>query len=152
VGSASAGIHPPSWTGAVLDGLESNTPDLAPPLARKILVADDEEDIRSLVRLGLQRDGHEVTTASDGAEALERAREQCPDLCVVDVMMPKLTGLEVLKDMRSDPALARVKIILLTSRGQGFDVSRGFDAGADDYLVKPVDLEDLRARVRNALG
>ena len=121
-------------------------------LARKILVADNEEDIRDLVRLSLERDGHEVITASDGAEALELAREQRPDLCIVDVMMPKLTGLEVLKELRSDPELARLKIIMLTSRAQGFDVNRGFDAGADDYLVKPFDLEELRVRVRNALA
>lgn len=121
-------------------------------LARKILVADDEEDIRSLVRLGLRRDGHKVTTANDGAEALELARRHRPDLCVVDVMMPKLTGLEVLKEMRSDPDLARVKVILLTARAQGFDENRGFDAGADDYVTKPFDLEDLRARVRRALA
>jgi DNA-binding response OmpR family regulator len=118
----------------------------------KILIGDDEADLRNLVRFGLQRDGHEVITASDGAEALELAREHRPDLCMLDVMMPKLSGIEVLKEMRGDPDLAGVKVILLTSRSQDFDVKRGFDAGADDYVVKPFDLENLRARVQNALG
>jgi DNA-binding response OmpR family regulator len=121
-------------------------------LARKILIADHEEDVRNLVRFGLQRDGHEVITASDGTEALELAHEHRPYLCMLEVMMPKLNGVEVLKEIRSDPDLAHVKAILLTSRAQGFDVKRGLDAGADDYVVKPFDLEDLRARVQNALG
>jgi two-component system, OmpR family, alkaline phosphatase synthesis response regulator PhoP len=121
-------------------------------LARKILIADYEEDVRNLIRFGLQRDGHEVITASDGAEALELAHEHRPHMCMLEVMMPKLGGIETLKEMRSDPDLADVKVILLTSRAQRFDVKRGFDAGADDYVVKPFDLDNLRARVQNALA
>jgi DNA-binding response OmpR family regulator len=120
-------------------------------LARKILIADHDEDVRNLVRFGLQRDGHEVITASDGTEALELAHEHRPHLCMLEVMMPKLSGVEALKKLRSDPDLAHVKAILLTSRAQGFDVKRGFDAGADDYVVKPFDLKNLRARVQSTL-
>jgi len=119
---------------------------------RKILVADDEEDIRNLVRFGLQRDGYEVITAGDGAEALELVREHRPDLCVLDVMMPKLSGIEVLKQLRTDPALAGLKVILLTSRAQDLDLDRGFEAGADDYVIKPFSPQELRQRVKRTLG
>lgn len=120
--------------------------------ARKILVADEEEDVRNLVRYALQRDGHEVIPVSDGAEALDHARELRPDLCVLGVMLPKLGGVEVLKELRGDPDLADVKVILLTSRAQGFDLTRGFDAGADDYVIKPFSPDELRQRVLTVLG
>ena len=119
---------------------------------RKILVADEEEDVRNLVRFALQRDGHEVITATDGAEALDDARKHRPDLCVLGVMLPKLGGVELLRELRGDPELADIRVILLTSRAQGFDLTRGFDAGADDYVVKPFSPDELRQRVQAALS
>jgi DNA-binding response OmpR family regulator len=117
-----------------------------------VLVADDDEDILELVSYRLSRAGYEVVTASDGEQALERAREHNPALAVLDVMMPKLDGYEVTRRLRDDPTTAAIPVILLTARVQDADVSSGFDAGADDYVKKPFSPQELRARVQAVLG
>jgi len=117
----------------------------------RILVADNDEDILALVRFRLERLGHEVIVARDGAEALERARAELPDLCVLDVMMPQLTGYDVTRRLRADPRTAEIPVILLTARVQEADVRRGYDAGADDYVRKPFAPQELRDRVAAAL-
>ena len=117
----------------------------------RILVADNDEDILTLVSFRLERQGYEVLVARDGAEALERARAELPDLCVLDVMMPKLTGYEVTRELRADPRTADVPVILLTARVQEADVRSGYDAGADDYVRKPFAPQELRDRVAAAL-
>jgi DNA-binding response OmpR family regulator len=116
-----------------------------------VLVADDEEDIRALVAFRLQRAGYEVITAADGAEALTLATTRLPDLIVLDMMMPKATGLEVTRSMREHEATKDIPIILLTARAQEGDVTRGFEAGADDYVKKPFSPQDLQARVQALL-
>ena len=127
-------------------------PAMEAPAAQTILVADDEADILNLVRFGLERDGHRVVMATDGAGALDLARAELPALCVLDVMMPKLTGLEVLQRLRQDPATAHVRVILLTARGRDTDIDRGFELGADDYVTKPFSPQELRRRVHAVLG
>jgi DNA-binding response OmpR family regulator len=117
-----------------------------------VLVADDEQDILRLVRFGLERDGYRVVIATDGAQALERALASPPAVCVLDVMMPKLSGLEVLARLREEPSTASVRVILLTARGREADVDRGFALGADDYVTKPFSPQELRRRVRAVLG
>lgn len=117
-----------------------------------VLVADDDADIRALVTFRLERAGYDVVEASDGEEALRLAREQGPDLAVLDVMMPKLTGEEVTRRIRGDEATQRMPVILLTARVQEEDVARGFEAGADDYIKKPFSPQELRARVQAVLG
>jgi two-component system phosphate regulon response regulator PhoB len=117
-----------------------------------ILVADDEEDLRELVSYRLSRSGYEVVEAVDGQEALELATERTPDLMVLDVMMPRLDGYEVTRRVREQDSLRSVPVILLTARSQETDVSRGFDVGADDYLKKPFNPDELVARVRAVLG
>lgn len=117
-----------------------------------VLVADDDDDILRLVRFRLERDGLRVVTASDGAEALASACRIHPDLCVLDVMMPKLTGLEVLRALRADPATADLRIILLTARAQSNDIDSGFAAGANDYIAKPFSPQELRRRVAEQLA
>ena len=117
-----------------------------------VLVADDEQDILNLVRFRLERDGYDVVCASDGAEAVSLARSAQPARCVLDVMMPKLTGIEVLQQLRADPATAGIRVILLTARGQDGDVDQGFEAGADDYVTKPFSPQELRRRVQAQLG
>jgi two-component system response regulator MtrA len=117
-----------------------------------VLVADDEEDIVELVRTRLERDGHVVVSAPDGEQALALARAEAPDLCVLDVMMPKLTGLEVMRALRQDPATARTRILLLTARAGEQDVDAGFSGGADDYVIKPFSPQELGSRVRALLA
>jgi DNA-binding response OmpR family regulator len=117
-----------------------------------VLVADDDRDVQNLVRFRLEREGVRVVTASDGEAALELAREQRPDVCILDVMMPKLNGFEVLKELRDDEATAGIRVILLTARSGESDVDQAFDVGADDYVTKPFNPQELRQRVRAQLS
>jgi DNA-binding response OmpR family regulator len=117
-----------------------------------VLCADDDEDILSLVSLRLRRAGFDVATAADGEQAVQIARERQPALAVLDVMMPKLTGYEVLAELRGDEALRGMKVILLSARVQEGDVARGMDAGADAYLAKPFKAQDLVSKVEELLG
>jgi DNA-binding response OmpR family regulator len=117
-----------------------------------ILVADDEEDLRELVTYRLTRSGYRVIGAGDGQEALELAAERTPDLMVLDVMMPKLDGYELTRRVRAEAALRSIPVILLTARSQESDIDRGFEVGADDYLKKPFNPDELVARVRAVLG
>jgi DNA-binding response OmpR family regulator len=120
--------------------------------SRTVLVADDDGDVLALVARRLERSGYRVLTAQDGEEALRLAQENLPDLAVLDVMMPKLTGYEVTQRLRQDPATERMPVILLTARVQEADVNRGFTAGADDYIKKPFSPQELRSRVQAVLG
>jgi DNA-binding response OmpR family regulator len=117
-----------------------------------ILVADDEPDVLELVGYRLSRSGFTVVEACDGEEALARALDQVPDLAVLDVMMPKLDGYELTRRLRAADATQRVPVILLTARAQESDIATGFEAGADDYLSKPFNPDELVARVRAVLG
>jgi len=121
--------------------------------ARKlVLVADDDPDILDLVTFRLDRAGYEVVQARDGQEALDAALERTPDLCVLDVMMPRLDGYEVTRRLRQESATRSVPIILLTARAQEADVQRGFESGATDYVKKPFSPQELRARVEALLA
>jgi DNA-binding response OmpR family regulator len=116
-----------------------------------VLVADDEEDIRALVAFRLQRAGYDVITAADGEEALRLATTRLPDLIVLDMMMPKATGLEVTRSLRAQDATKDIPVIILTARAQEADVASGFEAGADDYVKKPFSPKDLQLRVQALL-
>ena len=135
-----------------MDDLPRHTAAVTDAPRPLVLVADDDEDIRSLVIFRLERSGYRVIAASDGEEALALALEHAPDLAVLDVMMPKLDGYEVTRRLRSEDATRAMPVILLTSRAQEADVARGFEAGADDYLRKPFSPQELRARVQAILG
>jgi DNA-binding response OmpR family regulator len=117
-----------------------------------VLVADDDADILELVSFRLERAGYDVVSARDGEEALKQAVELQPDLAVLDVMMPKLNGYEVTQEIRRSDATRAMPVILLTARVQDVDITRGFDAGADDYIKKPFSPQELRARVQAVLG
>jgi DNA-binding response OmpR family regulator len=117
-----------------------------------VLVADDDDDIRDLVAFRLDRAGYEVLRAGDGEQALQLAKEHKPDLAVLDVMMPKLTGYDVTRELRANAETSRIPVILLTARVQEADVARGFEAGADDYVKKPFSPQELKARVQAVLG
>ena len=117
-----------------------------------LLVADDDEDILALVQLRLSRSGFEVIVARDGQEALQLAQDRHPDLAVLDWMMPKATGLEVLRAIRADSAMADIPVVLLTARASENDIQEGLDAGAVDYIAKPFSPQELAARVHDILG
>lgn len=116
-----------------------------------VLIADDDEDILELVRLGLTDQGFETIVARDGAAALALARERVPDLALLDVSMPELDGYQVTAALKSDPATDGIVVILFTARAAPLDVAKGFSAGADDYIVKPFTLRTLQDRVAAAL-
>ncbi len=121
-------------------------------MAKLILVADDDDDVRELVVFRLVAAGYEVITAANGEEALALARERQPDLCLIDVMMPKLDGFEVTERIRASPELADTKILLLTASVHESAVKRGLEVGADDYIAKPFASAQLLERCANALG
>ena len=120
-------------------------------MSERILVVDDDPDILQFVRLNLELDGFVVELAGGGREALEKAAEAPPDLMLLDGMMPEIDGLTVLRRLRSDPTTANIPVIVLTARSLAEDRVKGLDLGADDYITKPFDLEELIARVRTVL-
>ncbi len=116
-----------------------------------ILAVDDVFENLEIVCLRLEASGYNVITATDGIEALEQARSHKPDLILLDIMMPKLDGISVLKELKADPNLGFIPILLLTAKADRSDVVAGLEAGADDYLTKPLDQSALVARVRSML-
>jgi DNA-binding response OmpR family regulator len=117
-----------------------------------ILIADDDEDILELVRLRLARSGFDTVLARDGAEALETARTHHPDVALLDVSMPAMSGYDVTEALKNDPATAAIPIILLTARAQTADVAKGFEVGADDYITKPFSPQALLIRLDAVLS
>jgi len=114
----------------------------------RILLVDDEQPIQTLLSFPLQKDGYEVVQASDGREALARFAEQTFDLVVLDVMMPRMDGLEVCRRLR---ARSSVPIIMLTAKAEEIDKVLGLELGADDYITKPFSMREFRSRVKAAL-
>jgi DNA-binding response OmpR family regulator len=117
-----------------------------------ILIAEDEPDVRALLVYRLSHSGFPFLEAFDGEEALCLARDHLPALAVLDVMMPKVDGYEVTRQLRAEESTRTIRVILLTARAQEADITRGFAAGADDYLRKPFNPDELVARVRAVLG
>jgi DNA-binding response OmpR family regulator len=117
-----------------------------------ILVADDDKDILDLVAFRFGRAGFDVMVAIDGQEALECAQRRVPDCAVLDIVMPKVDGIEVMRELRRNEATRTIPIVLLTAKTRQLDVVLGLEAGADDYVKKPFDTFELLARVRRLLG
>lgn len=115
--------------------------------ARKVLIADDEPDIREILEYNLTANGFEVTTAKDGDDALDKAKKSKPDLILLDVMMPKKSGIEVCKLLRLQPQFSETLIVMLTALGDDGSVIKGLETGADDYIAKPVSPKVLVSRL-----
>ncbi|WP_282082199.1 response regulator transcription factor [Streptomyces tendae] len=116
-----------------------------------VMVAEDDADQAELVRRYLEHEGHEVTLAHDGRSALDLLRGRRPDLLVLDVMMPRVDGLDVCRVIRAEPRLANLPVLMLTARSSEDDLLLGLDLGADDYMTKPFSPRELMARVRSLL-
>jgi len=117
----------------------------------KVLVVDDEEYIQHILNFSFGAEGYEVITASDGEEAIAKAKREKPDVIVLDIMMPKMDGYEACKRLKSDPETRAIPVILLTAKGREADRRLGSEAGADDYVVKPFSPGRLIERVEGML-
>ena len=118
----------------------------------KILIAEDERDIRDLIAFTLRFAGYEVVTGSNGEEAVQIALQEDPDLVLLDVRMPRMTGYEACKIIKADPRLKDVPVVFLSAKGQEAEIRDGMDAGAEEYLLKPFAPDQLTERVRAILA
>ena len=116
-----------------------------------ILVVEDEDALATLLQYNLEKEGYQVALAGDGEEALTQIDERLPDVVVLDWMLPKVSGIEVCRRLRSAAKTRNLPIVMLTARGEESDRVRGLDTGADDYLVKPFAMSELTARLRAVL-
>ncbi|HLA87900.1 MAG TPA: response regulator [Anaerolineales bacterium] len=118
----------------------------------RILIAEDEPDIRELVAFTLRFAGHEVITTSNGEEALQQANQVIPDLILMDVRMPRMTGFEACRAMKTNPALKDIPVVFLSAKGQDSEIQSGLDAGAEEYILKPFAPDQLTERVKAILS
>jgi CheY-like chemotaxis protein len=117
----------------------------------RILIAEDEPDIRELVAFTLRFAGHEVATTSNGEEALHQASLMIPDLILMDVRMPRMTGYDACRAMKATPDLRDIPVVFLSAKGQDAEIQTGLDVGAEEYLLKPFAPDQLAERVRAIL-
>jgi DNA-binding response OmpR family regulator len=118
----------------------------------RILIAEDEPDIRELVAFTLRFAGHEVTTTANGEEALQQASQLIPDIIIMDVRMPKMTGYDACRAMKADVMLKDIPVMFLSAKGQDSEIQAGLDVGAEEYLLKPFAPTQLAERVKAILG
>ena len=121
-------------------------------MTKTILIADDEPNIVISLEYLLQRAGYRVVVARDGQEALDAIAAAAPDLVLLDVMLPRVSGFEVCQTVRENPALAPMRIVMLTAKGRDVERSKGLALGADAYVTKPFSTQDLLAQIRTLLG
>jgi len=131
--------------------MPDDEPTDAAPVGGAVLVVDDDPFIARLLEIELKAAEYDVRVANDGVRALELARERCPDLMLVDLMMPSMDGFELTRQLRADSRTASASVIMLTARGLSADKLEGFAVGVDDYIVKPFDTPELLARIRSVL-
>ena len=117
----------------------------------KILIAEDERDIRELVNFSLQFGGFTVVQAVNGAEAVEQAQKELPDLILMDVRMPKMTGYEACRQVKATPELRDIPVVFLSAKGQEGEIQTGIDAGAEEYILKPFAPDELVKQVQAVL-
>lgn len=120
-------------------------------MAQRILIVDDEPSIVVPLEFLMKREGYEVSVAGDGQAALDALAASAPDLVILDVMLPKLSGFEVCRRIRADPRWAGLKVLMLTAKGRDQEVEKGLGLGADAYVTKPFSTRDLVARIRALL-
>ena len=118
----------------------------------KIVIAEDEPDIRELIAFTLRFAGHEVIAGANGEEGYELTKREHPDLSMFDVRMPKMTGYDACRKIKADPEIAHIPVIFLSAKGQENEIGQGMDAGADDYLLKPFAPDQLAERIKTILA
>lgn len=118
---------------------------------KSVIVVEDERDMAELIGLRLRREGYQVDLAHDGEEALAKIRSAAPDLVVLDIMMPRMSGTEVLRELRNDPRTRGIPVVMLTAKGEESDQIVGLQLGADDYITKPFSMSVLAARLSAVL-
>lgn len=118
----------------------------------RILIAEDEPDIRDLVAFTLRFAGHDVTPTANGEEAFQQASQVMPDLILMDVRMPKMTGYEACRAMKADPALKDIPVVFLSAKGQDTEIQTGMEVGAEEYLLKPFAPDQLTQRIKEILA
>jgi len=116
---------------------------------KKILIVDDNENIREALTYLLEDEGHSVSVAKDGAEALRKVREVTPDILFLDIMMPEINGYDVCRTIKNDPDLKNIYVIMLTAKGQADEQERCKEIGADEYVVKPFSPMEIFAKISN---
>lgn len=117
----------------------------------KILIVDDEKNLVSLLSRLLKRLSYDIEVAFDGAQAIEAARRFKPNLVLLDIKMPSMNGIEVLKELKSDPEFAKTPVVVLSAKGQLHEINAGLEAGADEYLCKPVMLNEIVNTIKRIL-
>ena len=120
-------------------------------MAKKILIAEDEADIRALIEFTLKFAGFDVVSAKNGLEALEAAQAELPDLILLDVRMPQMTGYEACEAIKSDPDTRHIPVVFLSAKGQEKEILAGLEAGATEYLLKPFAPDELARRITELL-
>jgi two-component system, OmpR family, phosphate regulon response regulator PhoB len=123
-----------------------------PHYPARVLVVEDEDNIATALEFLITREGYAHDRVANGAEALPRIRDTRPDLVLLDVMLPEVSGYEICEGIRTDPTLSRVKVLMMTARGSALERRRGQELGADGFISKPFELKDLRAEVRRLLA
>src|SRR4051794_1928718 len=121
-------------------------------MAESVLIVDDDPVIRRMLQLSFESEGFDVSTANDGVEGLEAMRKNNPDVIVLDIMMPRLDGMKVLREVVTDDELRDTPVILLSAKATSLDIELGLKAGAADYVTKPVDPIELVERIRSILA
>jgi DNA-binding response OmpR family regulator len=118
----------------------------------RILIAEDERDIRELISFTLQYAGYDVITVIDGEEAVEEAKNELPDLILMDVRMPRMTGYEACEILKNQETTGNIPVVFLSAKGQETEVQAGLEAGADEYIIKPFSPDELTDRVKTILA
>jgi DNA-binding response OmpR family regulator len=121
-------------------------------MSKSILIADDEPNIVISLEYLLQREGYQVLVARDGQEALDAIDLMAPDLVLLDVMLPRVSGFQVCQKIRENAALNRMRVVMLTAKGRDVEMSKGMALGADAYITKPFSTKELLAQIRTLLG
>jgi CheY-like chemotaxis protein len=121
-------------------------------MSRKILLVDDSATVLMMERMILASERFQVVTAANGEEAQKRAKEELPDLILMDIVMPKMSGILACRAIKQDPATKHIPVILVTTRGEAESMEAGYESGCNDYVTKPVNSAELLTKIRNLLG